>query len=205
MNQDQHPDQLTSKQLLVRTCAFVTGSLAFLGLVLYATLWFPFQHSDAVLPFRVDVLPVDAERPSDSTSDNVLSSYAWLDREAGVVRIPIEQAMHIASDTLPVAEDAPSVSARSPDRMIPTDAGSGRFVVVPRGAPSAKDPSPSKDPSPNKLPIRFPLTLPSPLLFSLREAGERLLEPVTYLRTVPNEEQGADRESAVHGAATSSE
>jgi hypothetical protein len=31
--------------------------------------------------------------------------------------------------------------------------------------------------------MSIPLTLPSPLLFSLREAGERKLEPVTYLRT----------------------
>jgi hypothetical protein len=31
----------------------------------------------------------------------------------------------------------------------------------------------------------FPLTLPSPLLISLREAGERKWEPVTYLLTGP--------------------
>jgi hypothetical protein len=52
----------------------------------------------------------------------------------------------------------------------------------------------TKAPSPNKLPICFPLTLPSPLLFSLREAGERLLEPVTYLGTGPKH-QGACKAS----------
>jgi len=44
----------------------------------------------------------------------------------------------------------------------------------------------SKDSSVNKLPICCTLTLPSPLLFSLREAVERVVEPVTYLRTSPN-------------------
>jgi hypothetical protein len=39
-----------------------------------------------------------------------------------------------------------------------------------------------KGPSANKLPICIPLTHRSPLQFSLRVAGERKLEPVTYLR-----------------------
>lgn len=53
--------------------------------------------------------------------------YGWVDREAGIVRIPIEEAMQILVDRLPVREGAARDMERRAERVISTGAGSGRF------------------------------------------------------------------------------
>lgn len=54
-----------------------------------------------------------------------LGQYAWLDREGGVVRIPIERAMDLVAERgLPVREDA---APAAPPVTVPDEAGPGRL------------------------------------------------------------------------------
>lgn len=68
-------------------------------------------------------------RPSpqaDSEQTDRRDGYEWADRKAGVVRIPVEEAMTMQMEKLPIREGA--ARAQKARRAIPTDAGSGRFV-----------------------------------------------------------------------------
>ena len=67
-----------------------------------------------------------------------LNSYGWADREAGLARIPVEDAMAIMAETLPVSDGAVESHAERAAAAVPTDAGSGRFVTGPRPGPEAR-------------------------------------------------------------------
>jgi hypothetical protein len=77
-------------------------------------------------------------RPADELSEylkrerGVLSSYAWVDRSAGVVRIPIEDAMRLVAERgLPVRQGAASGPAISK----PVFRGTAEGSRAPEGAP----------------------------------------------------------------------
>ena len=61
---------------------------------------------------RLQNTPFDELRRMRAEEDATLTSYGWVDRQAGIVRIPIEQALEIASRG-GVAEAAPKTAAPS--------------------------------------------------------------------------------------------
>jgi hypothetical protein len=57
--------------------------------------------------------------------DAVLSGYGWVDKNAGTVRIPIEEAMRLTVERgLPSRADAPAAASG----LIPQDSSSGRTM-----------------------------------------------------------------------------
>jgi hypothetical protein len=59
-----------------------------------------------------------------AASEQRLNSYGWVDRQTGVVRIPIGQAMdRLAQQSLPAATPGP---ARDTGATLPSRASSGR-------------------------------------------------------------------------------
>jgi len=51
--------------------------------------------------------------------DKQLTNYAWVDRSAGVVRVPIERAMELVlTRGLPVATNGVAAAGRSPQELI---------------------------------------------------------------------------------------
>lgn len=115
-------------RLLTRVCLIAVASLMALGGVLYAAFWLPFRQTDDSLPYGVEVLPLEQEASGDPAPKVDEPTYGWVDRDAGIVRMPIDQAMRVASETLPVNEHASTAAEQRQRRWIPTDAGSGRFV-----------------------------------------------------------------------------
>jgi hypothetical protein len=55
--------------------------------------------------------------------DQVLTSYAWVDRRAGIVRIPIERAIELLA-----ARGLPARDTPAPEREVASASASGRFV-----------------------------------------------------------------------------
>lgn len=92
-----------------------------------------FDHF-AARPLRSDVLPVAREAmrrlPPEprlqanparalqeirTTEDRVLHSYGWVDREAGIVRLPIDRAMELLAERgLPARSEAPDAQSGRP-------------------------------------------------------------------------------------------
>jgi hypothetical protein len=59
--------------------------------------------------------------------DATLNSYAWVDRAAGIVRIPIDQAMDlVAASGLPVRPAAMQAGHRDEGLAVPAGSNSGR-------------------------------------------------------------------------------
>lgn len=55
--------------------------------------------------------PVGLTQQLNARDAEILTSYAWIDRENGVVRIPIDQAMQLTAERgLPTREQAPAGS-----------------------------------------------------------------------------------------------
>ena len=67
-------------------------------------------------PFpRLQVKPEQAWQVFEAKEDSELNSYGWVGRDAGIVRIPIDEAMQIALDRgFPVRPEAPSENANRP-------------------------------------------------------------------------------------------
>lgn len=107
------------------------GSLAIIGIALYAAFWVPFRAPKAPLPRSVEMLPL--ETPQAIAEPDDLDGYGWVDRESQIVHIPIAKAMELVTETLPVRGGAEEAAQRRESEVIPTDAGSGRFVT--RGRP----------------------------------------------------------------------
>lgn len=103
------------------------GFLVTLGGVLYAVCWLPFQPPYKAMPRVVEILPLEQEPAS--AKETAEPAYSWVDREAGIVRIPVEEAMDIVVETRPANEEATGAESEQKQRVIPTDAGSGRFVT----------------------------------------------------------------------------
>ena len=62
---------------------------------------------------RLQNTPFDELRRMRAEEDAALTSYGWVDRKAGIVRIPIEQALEIAARGGVTGEAAPNPSAPS--------------------------------------------------------------------------------------------
>ena len=60
---------------------------------------------------RLQNTPFDELRRMRAEEDATLTSYGWVDRQAGIVRIPIEQALEIASRGGVAEEAAPKTAA----------------------------------------------------------------------------------------------
>jgi hypothetical protein len=72
-----------------------------------------------------------------AAEEQVLTTYGWVDRQQGVVRIPIARAMDIlVQHGLPVRAEAPPESAGNVS--VPTEAGLGPKMQPP-GGPLAGD------------------------------------------------------------------
>ncbi len=104
------------------------GGLAAVILVVGVVVWLLFKYFDAREATGIRAYPLAAgrgnavppeprlqERPREelrelqAREDGILSSYAWVDREAGTVRIPIAEAMRITVERgLPVRPSEPA-------------------------------------------------------------------------------------------------
>ena len=120
--------QDTARGLLSRAILIAAGFLALLAVVLYAIFWLPFRNPDNPLPRTIKILPTEPEPPSLAIEESKEQKYSWVDRDAGIVRVPIKEAMTLAVETLPVSKEAIKAAKKREQRSIPTDAGSGRFV-----------------------------------------------------------------------------
>jgi hypothetical protein len=70
--------------------------------------------------------------------DRILSSYGWVDRDKGVVRLPIERAMDLLAERdLPHRQGAAPASAAA-DVSVPTESGLGPKMLLP-GGPLAEE------------------------------------------------------------------
>jgi hypothetical protein len=121
---DRHEE---SGQLFQAALWSAGGLLALLAL-LYAVLWLPFRHPEAGTETRLEELrrlPAGTSAPG--TEGAEASDYGWVDRGAGIVRIPVDEAMKVVAERLPVRPLAAKARGERARRQVPTDAGSGRY------------------------------------------------------------------------------
>jgi len=65
---------------------------------------------------RLETLPGELRRRREAAQQQVLESYAWLDRQQGIVRIPVERAMEVLAERgLPVREDEADPAGQQSD------------------------------------------------------------------------------------------
>lgn len=63
------------------------------------------------------------------TDENaLLERYGWMNREAGIVHIPIEEAMRITVERGVLQSTAPARAAPTPPGMMPSDSSAGRTM-----------------------------------------------------------------------------
>ena len=103
---------------LMRGALWCTGGVILVAVGLYSAFWLPYRDPASEVPHPIPILPLPP--PHSSTVDPPSREYEWVDREAGIVRLPIEDAMQIIPGRLPVREDAKHTPHSA------TDAGSGR-------------------------------------------------------------------------------
>ena len=120
-----------------RVGLWAVASLLALASMLYGVFWLPYREPGKEVPRIVKILPLEAGLGAASQEETEDRPYAWVDREAEVVRIPVEEAMTILAGRLPVREGAYEALPGNALRRIPTDAGSGRYVT-PRGSDTSR-------------------------------------------------------------------
>jgi hypothetical protein len=77
---------------------------------------------------KTPILELKAVRDAE---DQALATYGWVDRQKGVVRIPIAQAMDmVVKKGLPVRTEAPPVADGT---SVPTESGLGSKMLPPGG------------------------------------------------------------------------
>jgi uncharacterized protein (DUF58 family) len=97
-------------------------------------------------------------------ADKALTSYAWVDKNKGVARIPIERAMELTVADLAKQKPAPAGPIATPETQVTAGAGASPAPAAPPPAgspqsggaspaasPGAQSPSPAS-PSPTKSP-----------------------------------------------------
>jgi hypothetical protein len=90
----------------------------------------------SVPPPNLQAMPTQDLTAFRYREDRVLHSYGWVDKDAGIVRIPIDEAMRILAERgLPAV--APSPPAESP-RPLPGKAAVGEPVGAKTRAPEAR-------------------------------------------------------------------
>jgi hypothetical protein len=125
----------------LRRIAKLGGGLALLALVVHAAIWFllvdfrraekrqdppPSPLAEANAPRlppgpRLQTDPVGEIRELRAEEEALLSSYGWVDRERGVVRIPIERAIEVlaARAAASGAQPRPAATAAAPAAATP--------------------------------------------------------------------------------------
>jgi hypothetical protein len=59
---------------------------------------------------------------------DLLERYGWMNREAGIVHIPIEEAMRLTVERGVLQSTAPAQTAPTPPGMMPSDSSAGRTM-----------------------------------------------------------------------------
>jgi len=130
------------------------------ALLLLVGLFKYFMSQEAPAPARTAAINVDARRlPPEprlqvaptldldqmrAAEDKILGSYGWVDRQNGLVRIPIARAMDVlAQRGLPARTTPPPPAAAT----VPTESGLGYIVQQP-GGPLAGNHAPPEPPAP---------------------------------------------------------
>jgi len=128
--------------------ALLLMCIASLALVFAMFRYFEGRYG-GVLPRAVQSLDLDARRlppapqlevteredlaAQRAAEQQILTSYGWVDREHGIVRIPIERAIDLlAASNLPARQTVQPVTAAA-DVSVPTEAGLGRKAQQPDG------------------------------------------------------------------------
>jgi hypothetical protein len=101
---------------------FALGHLL-VAVVLYSIFWLPYREPEKQDRRLSQTLP-DPDRALVGPPDPEPTDSGWVDREAGVVRIPVDEAMRIVAGRLPARNEAERQPAAPP-----TDAGSGRSIA----------------------------------------------------------------------------
>lgn len=122
--------------VLLRAGAWGLAGLLVLAGLLYGVFWLPYREPHKKVPRIVEILPLEAAQIEEASVEQD-EPYTWVDREAEVVRIPVEEAMQLLAGKLPVREDAKETWQESALKHIPTDAGSGRYVRPPAHSKSS--------------------------------------------------------------------
>jgi hypothetical protein len=79
---------------------------------------------------RLEAEPGQQLRQVRAAEDQVLTSTAWVDRQAGIVRIPIDRALDLLAANPPPARSAEEAAQYRDDASsLPSDASSGRVSV----------------------------------------------------------------------------
>jgi hypothetical protein len=85
---------------------------------------------------RLQTAPRDDLLALRSWEDRLLTTYALVDREAGIVRIPVERAMDLLAERgLPVRKSAPEAAG---DKSEPSPKGEPKAEAPPKGEPAPK-------------------------------------------------------------------
>jgi hypothetical protein len=113
---------------LARGALWSAGALVTVAAILYAVFWLPYREPAKEPPYPLPILP---EAPA--AEPTPLQRYEWADRDAGVVRIPVEDAMRITAERLPVRKGVGKASTER-RKETATDAGSGH-VAPPSAQP----------------------------------------------------------------------
>lgn len=81
---------------------------------------------------RLQANPVADLKAFRKEEDEILNSYAWVDRANGTVRLPIEEAMHLAIEKSlrgrPAAQAVEGITGLEDTSATPSDASSGRVL-----------------------------------------------------------------------------
>jgi hypothetical protein len=92
---------------------------------IYGVFWLPYRDPGKVKPRVVELVELPEAPRTEPIAEEV---YEWVDRKAGIVRIPIDEAMKIQVERLGVREKALEIQGARVASKVPTDAGSGRSV-----------------------------------------------------------------------------
>ncbi len=125
------------------------GLLVLLAVIILAALWWMFQYylarkgpvpppASVLAPSQRGQLPPaprleglessGGPSPRLQAEQGVSQRYGWVDRKAGVVRIPVEEAMDMLAGKLPSRPAAGENPSRPPEPDRPGAANSGRTV-----------------------------------------------------------------------------
>ncbi|HUP02961.1 MAG TPA: hypothetical protein VMU19_03150 [Bryobacteraceae bacterium] len=70
--------------------------------------------------------------------DQILTSYGWVDRDKGIVRIPIDRAIDLLAQRNLPHRDAAAPESAAAGVTVPTESGLGQKMIVP-GGPLAEE------------------------------------------------------------------
>ncbi|MGD0498382.1 MAG: hypothetical protein ABSC23_08090 [Bryobacteraceae bacterium] len=88
---------------------------------------------------RLEQTPVADLKQIRDSEDQILGTYGWVDRQKGIVRLPIDRAIDLlAQRGLPARQESEPLSAAA-DVSVPTESGLGPKMIAP-GGPLAGEP-----------------------------------------------------------------